>query len=199
MKNIKLILDASPSSFSFEKHENTPLVQNISLIYTIENELFERTYDNIVEIKQNGQVIIHDRSYNYTEIRGKNEYTSGHHKIRLYIEQSADKWTFLGINSKSIPLQKQPYNLKSVYGWTNNNYLWLNGECQPNRTTSRIEMKTNDIISLIFDCDQRKISMINERTNTKYELSVNINHCPFPWQFHVNLFEANSSIRILSA
>jgi hypothetical protein len=96
-------------------------------------------------------------------------------------------------------LQKQSCSSKSAYGWTNNNYFWLNGECHPNRSSSRIEMKINDVISLIFDCDRRKIFMINERTNAKYELVVNIDHCPFPWQLHVNLYEANSHVRILSA
>ncbi|CAF0748681.1 unnamed protein product [Rotaria sordida] len=199
LENLKTKLDSSSTTFSFDIHDDLPLVQNISIIFTIENELFEKVFDNIVQIKQYGQVAIHDTSYNYTEIRGKNEYTTGHHKIRLYIEQSADKWTFLGITSKSILLQKQSTSSKSSYGWANNNYFLLNGECQLNRSSPRIEMKTNDIITLIFDCDNHKIFMINERTNTKYELIVNINHCPFPWQFHVNLYEANSCIRILSA
>ena len=59
-------------------------------------------------------------------------------------------------------------------------------------------MKTNDIINLIFDCDNQKISMINERTNARYELTVNTNYCPFPWQLHVNLSEPQSRVRILS-
>ncbi len=42
-------------------------------------------------------------------------------------------------------------------------------------------MKKKDIITLIFDFDNRKISMINERTNAKHELTVNINNYPFPW------------------
>jgi hypothetical protein len=198
LKDLKVMLDPS-STFSFEEHANSPLLQNISVVFTVENDLFQQVFDNTAEIKQNGQVVIHDPSYNYTEIRGENEYSSGRHTIRLCIEQSADRWTFLGIISKSKPLQKQSFNSKSAYGWTNNNYLCLNGEYQPNRSISRIEMKTNDIISLIFNCDKRKISMINERTNAKYELDVNIDHCPYPWQFHVNLYEANSCVRILSA
>ncbi|CAM4917879.1 unnamed protein product, partial [Rotaria socialis] len=110
----------------------------------------------------------------------------------------ADSWTFLGINSKSTLLQKQSSSSKSAYGWTNNNYIWSNGGCQPNKSAARIEMKMNDMITLTFDCNHRKISMINERTQANYELLVNIDHCPFPWQFHVNLYEANSRIRILS-
>ncbi|CAF2912672.1 unnamed protein product [Rotaria sp. Silwood2] len=197
LENLKAKLDSS-LTFSFDQHDNIPLVQDISIMFTIENEVFEQVFDSIVQIKQCGQVVIHDTSHNYTEIRGKNEYITGRHKIRLCIEQSADRWTFLGITSKSILLQKQSSSSKSSYGWTNNNYFWLNGECHPNKSSPRIEMKTNDMISLIFDCDNHKILMINERTNAKYELIVNTDHCPFPWQFHVNLYEANSRIRILS-
>jgi hypothetical protein len=197
LKDLKAMLDSS-STFSFQEHDDS-LLQNISLIFTIENELFEEVFNNTIQIKQNGQIAIHDISHNYSEIRGKNEYTSGCHTIRLSIEQSADSWTFLGINSKSTPLRKDSCSSKSAYGWTNNNYLWLNGECHPNKSTSRVEMKTNDIINLIFHCDNRKVSMINERTNAKYTLDVNIDHCPFPWQLHVNLYEANSCVRILSA
>ena len=189
----------SHRTFSLNQHDDSPLVQNLSIILTIENEVFGQVIGNTVQIEQQGQVAIQDTSYYYTEIRGKNEYASGHHKIRLCIEQSINSWTFLGINSKSSPLQNASYNSKSTNGWTNNNYFWLNGKCEPNRSTSCIEMKSNDVISLMLDCDNRKISMINERTNARYELVVNIDHCPFPWQLHVNLYEANSRVRILSA
>ncbi|CAF0790472.1 unnamed protein product [Rotaria sp. Silwood1] len=197
LNNLKAKLDSS-SAFLFNVRDDFPLVQDISIMFTIENELFEQVFDNTVQIKQCRQVIIHDTSHNYTELRGKNEYTTGRHRIRLCIEQSDDRWTFLGITSKSTLLQKQSSSSKSSYGWTNNNYFWINGECHPNQSSARIEMKTNDIITLIFDCNNHKISMINERTNAKYELLVNTDHCSFPWQFHVNLYEANSRIRILS-
>jgi len=189
----------SPSTFSISRHDRNPLVQNVSVNLIGTNELFERVSDNKVRIEENGQVAIRDTSRDQTEIRGKNEYISGCHKIRLCIEQSADSWTFLGINSKLTPLQNHSYSSKSAYGWMNNNYLWLNGTHQSNTSASRIEMKTNDIISLIFDCDKRKISMTNERTNAKHELDVNIVQSPFPWQLHVNLLEANSRVRILPA
>ena len=189
----------SSSTFSFDAPDDLPIIPNISLIFTIENELFDQVFDNTVEVTQNGHVISHDTSHNYTEIRGKNEYLSGRHKIRLSFEQSANSWSFVGINSKSTLLAKQSCSSKSAYGWSCNNYYWLNGDCQPYKTGSRIEMKSNDIITLIFDCDDRKIFMINERTNAKYSLQVNIDHCPFPWQLHVNLYEANSRVRILSA
>jgi hypothetical protein len=187
----------SPSTFTISRHDESPIVQNISINFIGTTELFERVFNNTVRIEENGQVAIHDNSTNYSEVRGKNDYSSGRHEIRLRIDQSGDGWTFLGINSKSTPLKNVSYLSKSAYGWTNNNHYWLNGECQPNRTNARIEMKSNDIISLIFDCENRKILMINERTNGKYELTVNIDYCPFPWQLHAILYEANSRVRIL--
>jgi hypothetical protein len=188
----------SPSTFSISRHNENPLVQNISVDLMETTELFERVFDNRIRIEDNGQVAIHDATNNYSEIRGKNVYESGRHRIRLRIEQSTDSWTLLGINSESALLQNRSFKSKSAYGWVNNNFLWLNGECQPNKSTARIEMKTNDTISLLFDCDNHKISMTNERTNAKYELPVNIDHCPFPWQLHVNLSEPNSRVRILT-
>ncbi|CAF3533921.1 unnamed protein product [Rotaria sordida] len=188
----------SPSTFRISQDDRIPLVQNV-FVHSIEtNEVFEQVFNNNVRIEENGLVAIHDAIIAYTEIRGKTEYTSGHHKIRLYIEQSSDTWIFLGINSKSTPLQNLSYSSTSTYGWASNNFLWLNGQPHLDTSTYYIEMKINDVISLIFDCDNSKILMINERTNARFELIVNIDHCPFPWQLHVILYEANSRVRILS-
>ena len=188
----------SPSTFSVRWHDNNPLIQNISLNLIRKSDTFDQVFDNKVRIEDNGQLVIHDEPTGYTEIRGKNEYTSGRHEIRLCIEQSAGTWTFLGINSKLTPLQYPSYSSISACGWTNNNYIWLNGGCKAN-TSTRIEIATNDIITLIFDCDNHKISMVNQRINAKHELDVEINNCQFPWQLHVILYEPNSRIRILSA
>jgi hypothetical protein len=190
---------ASPSKLSISQDDSSPLVQNISVKLKGTDDLFQQVSDTRVRIEEDGQVAIHNSSNSYTEIRGKNEYTSGRHTIRLFIEQSTGTWMFLGINSKLTPLQDNSHASKSTYGWTNNNYFWLNGDSHPNTSTRRIEMKKNDVISLIFDCDNRKILMINEQTNAKYELVVNIDHCPFPWQLHINLYESNGYVRILSA
>ena len=187
----------SPSTFSISRHDKDPLVQNVAVKSLETNELFERVLENIVRIDENGQVVFHEKIDGYVEVRGKNEYTSGCHEIRLFIEESADSWMFLGINSKSTPLQYKSYYAKSAYGWANDNYLWLNGKKHSNTSIFCIEMKTNDIIGLKFDCDTHKILMVNERKNAKYELDVNIKHCPFPWQLHVILFKSNGRMRIL--
>jgi hypothetical protein len=189
----------SPSTISINRCDNISLVQNIffnSFMRT--KDIFERTSDNKIRIEENGQLVVHDNNlHGYNEVRGKNEYESGRHEIRLRIENLSGVWIFFGVNSKSTPLQKRSYGSKSAYGWSSNNYIWLNGSGQLNATNRSIEMKMNDIIAIIFECDNRKILMINERTKVKHELVVNIDSCPFPWQVHVILYEPNSHVRIL--
>jgi hypothetical protein len=197
LENLKTNL-ISPSTISINRDDNISFVQNISITSFIKtSEKFDRVSDNRVRIEENGQVVIHDASDDHTEIRGKNEYVLGSHKIRLCIEQSSGGWLFLGINSKLTSLQPLSYSSKSTYGWTNNNAIWSNGQKNRNNSNDIIEMEEKDVINLILDCDKRTITMTNERTNKKHEMAVSIVHCPFPWQLHVNLLEPNSSIRIL--
>ena len=190
---------ALPSTISINQSDNVSLVQNIFISCSLlDKEEFYLISSGMVRIEENKQLVIHDTRSEHVEIRGKNEYLWGSHKIRLYIEEACGSWMFLGINSKSTPLQKRSYQSKSAYGWSNNNDIWSNGQKYRNQSNDVIEMKKNDIINLILHCDKRSIVMVNERTNKKHELVVNIDHCSFPWQLHINLYEGNSRVRILS-
>jgi hypothetical protein len=190
---------ASPSTSSIDPDDNFPLIHNISInLLKMTEDVFEVVSGNRVRIEENGKLIIHHEKHGPVEIRGKNQYVSGMHKIRLYIEESYANWMLLGINCKSTSLQNNSYDSKSTYGWSNNNCIWLNGQEKPNNSNVNIEIDKGDVISLMFDCDKRTIMMINERTNNRFELPVNITNCPFPWQLHINLFGANSRVRILS-
>ena len=189
----------SPSAFQLDENKATPLVPNLSIRLTTNGDAFESTSDPSVTIEDDGQVARHDRSeYHYTEVRGKGQYTSTRQTIRLQIEESSDAWMFLGVNSLITPLQNSSCILKSTYGWSSNNLTWLKGQQHPNRFESTIEMKKNDIIRLILDCAKREIIMINERTNTQHQLTVNLEFCPFPWQLDLILMEPNSRVRLLS-
>ena len=196
LNDLKTNLD-TPSTIGIDQYMNNPLVPNIYAVSTVTNELFLKAFDNKVQIEENGQVAIHDNSIDTTEIRGRNIYSTGCHKIRLRIEQSTNRWTFLGINSKLTPLQSQSHSCSSSYGWSSNHAVWLNGEPKLHIPNKRIDMKNGDIINLIIDCDNLLIMIINERSEVQHELSVNIDYCPVPWQLHVVLQEPNSRLRIL--
>jgi len=198
LDNLKTDLN-SQLNISINKNDNVVLIPNVSITSTkVTSDLFERVSDNRVQIQQNGKVALSDKTQNATEARGKKEYKSGRHEIRLFIEKFINKWIFFGINSKLTQLQNSSYRSASTYGWSSNDYMWVNGTEHRNNSNSPIEMKMNDIIVLILDCDNRKISLINERTKAKHELVVNIDSCPFPWQFQVNLYEPDCCVRVLN-
>ncbi|CAF4116790.1 unnamed protein product, partial [Rotaria sordida] len=189
----------SPLKITINPVNGNPLIENISvnIMNKPTNDLFEKVSDNRVQIKKNGHMVV-NIGYNIdVEVRGKNEYVSGVHKIRLCIEEFSGTWLFFGINAKSSPLQNRSYNIKSTYGWSSNNRSWSNGNANSMSSNHPIEMKRNDVISLIIDCDDFKISMINERTQAKHELTVDINYCALPWQLHVILSDQNTRILIL--
>jgi hypothetical protein len=191
---------ASPPRISVHLDDNFPLVQNIFVhLLEVAQDVFERVSSGNVRIEENKQVVsLFGPLAEHREIRGRNEYASGSHQIRLGIEESSNTWILLGINSKSTPLKNESYKCKSTYGWASDNKIWSYGQEKQNNSKNAIEIKKGDIISLIFNCDEQLITMINERTNMKYELLVNLTYCPLPWQLHINLNEANTRIRILS-
>ncbi len=102
-----------------------------------------------------------------------------------------------GINSKVTPLGDQSNSCLSSYGWSTNNYIWSNEQPKSSCPNKCIGMKNGDIINLIIDCDKYLIMMINEGSEVKHELAVNVDNCPLPWQLYVILHEPNSRIRLL--
>jgi hypothetical protein len=186
-----------PLKFAINQDDKTPLVRNKSVILRTINEQFERVFDDKVRIAEDRAVVIHDDPPERKEIRGKNKYSSGCHKIRLRIESPFNITLLWGINSKATTLRSQSYSSKSAYLWCNNNCTYSNGSSQSNTSNPRIGMNKNDIITLIFDCNNREISTINKRTNTKHELTVNIDNSPFPWQLHVNMNHVKECVCIL--
>ena len=197
LNNLKENL-SSPSTITIHKYIKTSLVQDMYVVSTVTNELFHQTFDNRVGVEADGQLIIHDASLLPVEVRGKNTYTNGCHKISLHIEQSINPWMFIGISSALSLLQYQSYSSPtSSYGWSTNNCIWLDGQPKPNFSNEYIDMKNDDIINLIIDCESSLITLINERSGSQYELAVNTENCPVPWQLQLVLHEPNSRLRIL--
>ncbi|CAF3321292.1 unnamed protein product [Rotaria socialis] len=177
------------------REAGVPLVTKMHIDVFESFDLFERTSGKAV-FEDNGKVaVVQDGLENYVEVRGKSEYTTGKHTLSLKIEKLSG-WILFGIISKLSPLQEHSYSSPSCYGWYNgDHFVYRNGENVGGQGHDAIE---NDIIQFSINCDQRLIRLTNERTNRTLELSVDIDKCPFPWQFHLNLNLVPTRIRILS-
>ncbi len=95
-------------------------------------------------------------------------------------------------------MQINSYQSPSSYGWSNRSQIFGAGLTGLTGREQNGDAAQNDIIMLVIDCEQRKIELKNERSNRIMELPVDINKCPFPWQLHLNLHEANTRVRILN-
>ncbi|CAF0995551.1 unnamed protein product [Rotaria sordida] len=185
----------NPTSVAIQE-DSTPLITKICIDCQDTPDVFERVCGN-AQIKENGCLIVNDNSDGHTEIRGKNEYNIGRHKFCFRIEQlPPNGWIFFGIISKSEPMKVFSYSSPSNYGWTTRNQIYAGGQCRRELSS---DASQNDTIILLLNCDQRTIELKNERTNCVMQMSIDINRCPFPWQFHLNLGAANTHVRLLSS
>jgi hypothetical protein len=174
------------------------LISKPSIILS-STEIVEETVGNI-RIEDSGQVIVHNSDApSHAAVRGTGEYSSGIYRFRFQIESfNANKWLFIGIISKQTLMKENSQISTSSYGWAPPNQVYLNGRKNAGYKGYRSDIEINDIIRFIIDCDRRKISLTNERTKKKWEINIELDKCPFPWQIHFNLLNADDRIRILS-
>ena len=163
-----------------------------------EKDTFERTYGPVY-IKENGQLA----SHNFTvfpvsgEIRGRRQYNSGMHRIRLEIDNlDVHPWWFFGIISTSTAMKEKSYQSNSSFGWAGPNEIYMNGKCSKNVNGYTSDYSKGDVIELILDCDHHLIRMTNIRSTKSYEINIDLKDCPFPWMLHLNLFHHQTRIRI---
>ncbi|CAF1187978.1 unnamed protein product [Rotaria sordida] len=212
------LTDASLSN-SIEEDQTTPLIYQLKLAtssseFNDKNILKSNSIDSTVinfedifeyclngaKIEDNGQLIVHDELSYPVEVRGKFGYSSGTHLFRLQIEKNPSRiWIFFGIISKSQLMTKFSYESSSAYGWADYDDYFLCGFRHNNQITDRFHHTIeNDIVALVLDCTNRKIYYTNERSQKSQQLNIDINICPFPWQFHINICGTSDQVRLLS-
>ncbi len=185
---------------TFRIQESDSISPFISKIYidALLDDVFEKTIGNI-RLEENDRVIVHGKSDGYATVRGIGEYSYGQHRLRLKIEEyHSSKWIFIGIISKDIFMEEYSVNSPSVYGWAGPNQVYINGVYHAGFKNYQSDLQKDDILELLIDCDERKISLINGRTRSSCELDIDLNKCPFPWQLNITMYFFDDRIRFLS-
>ncbi|CAF1156242.1 unnamed protein product [Rotaria sordida] len=186
------------SSISVREDSKGALISNIYLSLKkqqiLSNDSFLSSFGDI-HIDENGQSATHDdqkRSDAY--LCGKNEYRQGKHKIRFIInKKNIDYITTFGIASMEPQL--------SVYGWNSDDQTVGGGHSESKNSDDQRDMKgeTTLQMELLIDCDNKKLSYVNERTRCKKEMNVDIDLCPFPWQLYFYLYDTGDRVRLLTS
>ncbi|CAF3157134.1 unnamed protein product [Rotaria sp. Silwood2] len=110
-----------------------------------------------------------------------------------------NQWISFGVISKSTPMAAYSFSSPSFYGWgQSTKQTFLNGSVQPGYDGYDGDIKENDIIELIINCETKIIQLINQRSTKRYEIPIDSSKCSFPWMLSVNLTNINDRVRIVT-
>lgn len=182
---------------------SSTLLTKSSIINTVTDEEFEEMYkpnEDAIQLVDNRLACEKIRNGPFGCVLGKNSYSSGIHRIRMRADHDG---IFLGIRSRHILPVSDWYSWgrydfsPSTYGWERDYGRICNGRFQM-RDLERAE-RNNHIFVLTLNCDEHRLSMLNENTNEHDEMEVDITHAPFPWCLFVQLPRMKSRISILQS
>lgn len=160
--------------------------------------------NGLVIIENNGLSIKHvDDDHKCIYFRGGKLYHEGCHQVTFRIVQGIGSLNnFIGIASSEISLRLLMFHLTAVVGWFNNEDGWQHGKTI-RRTkfedSKDDEIKTNDIIQLKMDCDNKRIELFHERTNKHHVMMVDSRKTPLPWKILLAFHRKNDCIKILTS
>ncbi|UJR08768.1 hypothetical protein I4U23_013024 [Adineta vaga] len=155
------------------------------------DERFEEIYnsdENIIELMDNGRTCTSIRRGSFGCTLGHNAYLSGVHRIRLRLDYGIAS---LGIHCRNMPLVSSEFGAgsydsnPSIHGWGTGGSRIVNGRYEGDVFTKTKERLIQFV--LVLNCDDHRLSMLNENTNERDEMEVNIANAPFPWCLFVQI------------
>jgi Asp-tRNA(Asn)/Glu-tRNA(Gln) amidotransferase C subunit len=202
LKQLKKDLFAAQKIRFGQDNDGNTLISKIFIDDTT-REYFEHITGDI-EILDDGKVIVHGQSNSNAIARGTGEYAVGQYQYRFKMEQlSTNHGFYFGIVSKNTSNQSILRAIPTTHNLHRTSRILVtpgfyckdedeNGFFYLNKIDFNVKM--NDTLELFIDCDQRKIRLKHEQSQHQQEAFVNINKCPFPWQFFVCLSCAGDRI-----
>jgi hypothetical protein len=163
-----------------------------------QGERFGEVFGNI-RIDNNGRLATHCGSQNSDAyVRGIGEYSSGKHYIRFLFKKSDAVYiTSFTVVSKLMPISRGK-TIYEGYGWSSHDDIYgSGGSIRGDENVQDMSGQTTFEIELVLDCDNRRISYVNQGTKNRKEMNVNITKCPFPWQVRFYLYEIGDCVRLL--
>jgi hypothetical protein len=125
---------------------------------------------------------------------GTLNYSIGVHQIRLKLEKATGN-ILMGICSQNKPPRASFfYDKPTTHGWFINGYTITNGH---GSFSGWPQVNENDILELTINCDRRSLSILNESTQAKSSMQVDINQAPFPWCLLVLFHHKGSRVSLV--
>jgi len=157
-------------------------------------ECFRALDSSGVRLTDNNRSCEKINSHDWQCIFGILNYPTGIHRIRLKLEKGVIN-IFIGICSQDkLPSGPYFYDKPTTHGWLTHGYVVMNGQ-NPKQGWSAADH--NDILELTINCDERSISILNERSQAKNSMEVDINQAPLPWCLLVLLHYKDNRVSLV--
>ncbi|CAF1178852.1 unnamed protein product [Rotaria sp. Silwood1] len=203
LQQLKDDVNTFSSSIYMQENPKEILIAKMYVCKTLQQSTQQEKFGESfgpIRIENNSFLATHVGLKNSTAfVRGIGEYSSGTHKIRFLFQKNSLKYissfdvvsALMSINGTST----LPYE---GFGWSSDDDIYCpGGEITVDENFRDMKGETSFEIELQLDCDNQKISYINQRTKNQRELNVDITKCPLPWQVRFYLFETGDWIRLL--
>ena len=166
---------------------SVPFISKIS-IYDLSDDDFLKPWNDI-QYGIEHEKITENEYEDYSNVKEKGEYSVGQHSFRFKLDPYETSSSVLfGVVSKIVHERRDSYKNPSLYGWSENNTVYLAGEKYRNYYGYKSDFRAGDIIMLTIDCIRETISLTNERTHDINYLDIDTTHCPLPWVPYVTFF-----------
>ncbi len=157
-------------------------------------ECFRAVDSSGVRLTDNNRSCEKINSHDWQCVFGILNYPTGIHRIRLKLEKGIIN-IFIGICSQDkLPSGPYFYDKPTTHGWLTHGYVVMNGQ-NPKQGWSAADH--NDILELTINCDERSISILNERSQAKNSMQVDINQAPLPWCLLVLLHYKDNRVSLV--
>ncbi|CAF1497818.1 unnamed protein product [Adineta steineri] len=166
---------------------------NSITVNTLMDEKFAEIYtgdETHVRVLDNGRTFENFRFGACACAVGVHSYSSGVHSIRIKIRKGNP---ILGIHARNIPPIADHYSRgsygidPSTYGFEIDLGRVLNGRLKRKDLEELRFGRTDIVYTLILNCDEHRLSLIEEENGERDEVEVDISRAPFPWCFFIAL------------
>ncbi|CAF3795908.1 unnamed protein product [Adineta steineri] len=181
----------------------TPTPSKSITVNTVMDEKFAEihTSDEInVRVEDNGRTFTNLKFGACACAVGIHSYSSGTHSIRIKVHRGI---AILGIRSRNIPPVAYDY-LRGNYGGDPSTYGFETGLGRvfsgqlDRRELLEIRIGRSDIVfTLIINCDEHRLSLIDEGNGERDEVEVDASCAPFPWCLFIVLPQTTTRVALI--
>lgn len=181
----------------------TTALANSDTIVKVTDEKFAEIHtsdENNVKVLDDQRTFVNSKFGACACAVGIHSYSSGIHSIRIMVRRGRP---ILGIRSRNIPPVANEH-LRGSYGVDRSTYGFerdlghvLNGRLRRRNYEDMRLDHSNSICTLIINCDEHRLCLIDEDSGEVDQVTVDILQAPFPWCFFIALPQSTAKVTLL--